>query len=268
MNNINHISVVIPCHQCAKTIDAAVSSAINQTLAPIEIILVENGSTDETLLILQSWQNKHPNIIKLEELAGTGASAARNKGTQLACGEYIAFLDADDVWHPQKLELQLDVMLREGAVISGHVYQPIKDESFDRIVEGKSSHFVMYSVCDMLISNRVSTPTVMLKKSYFSPFDERLQRCEDWKCWVEIMAAAYANILFLPLTLAAGSKPSLGHSGLSANVGEMHVDMLRAIHFLTESKHINYLQGMAASLLERVKFPLRLIKLRLFKTNA
>ena len=268
MNNINHISVVIPCHQCAKTIDAAVSSAINQTLAPIEIILVENGSTDETLLILQSWQNKHPNIIKLEVLAGTGASAARNKGTQLACGEYIAFLDADDVWHPQKLELQIDAMLCENAVISGHVYQPIKDESFDRIVEGKPSQFLTYSVRDMLISNRVSTPTVMVKKSCFVQFDERLQRCEDWKCWVEIMTAGHESILFLPLVLAAGSKPSLGHSGLSANVAEMHIDMLRAIHFLKESKHLSHLQGVAASLIENVKFPLRLIKLRLFKTNA
>lgn len=267
MNNINHISVVIPCHQCAKTIDAAVSSAINQTLAPIEIILVENGSTDETLLILQSWQNKHPNIIKLEELAGTGASAARNKGTQLACGEYIAFLDADDVWHSQKLELQLHAMLRENALICGHLYQPVKDESFERTVEGMPSQFLTYSVRDMLISNRVSTPTVMLQKSCFIPFDERLQRCEDWKCWVEIMANIDANILFLPINLAAGSKPSLGHSGLSANVAEMHADMLRAIHFLMESKHISYLQGIAAGLIERAKYPLRLIKLKLLKFN-
>jgi glycosyltransferase involved in cell wall biosynthesis len=200
-------------------------------------------------------------------LAGIGVSAARNEGAQLASGEYIAFLDADDVWHPQKLALQLDAMLRQNAVISGHVYQPIKDESFDRILEVKPSHFVTYSVADMLISNRVSTPTVMLKKSCLVPFDERLQRCEDWKCWVEIMAAADTNIIFLPVTLAAGSKPSLGHSGLSANVGAMHVDMLRAIHFLMESKHISYLQGMAASLLERAKYPLRLIKLKLLKSN-
>lgn len=268
MNNINHISVVIPCHQCAKTIDATVSSAINQTLAPIEIILVENGSTDETNCILQSWQNKYPNIIKVVVLAGTGASAARNKGVQLARGEYIAFLDADDVWHHQKLALQLDAMTRKNAVISGHLYQQIKNESFSHSVEGNISKFSMYSICDMLISNRTSTPTVMLKKNCFVPFDERLQRCEDWKCWVEILATTNAEILFLPLTLAAGSKPSLGHGGLSANVGEMHIDMLRAIHFLKESKHINYLQGMAASLLERVKFPLRLINLRLFKTNA
>lgn len=262
------ISVVIPCHQCAQTIDAAVSSAINQTLAPLEIILVENGSIDETLRILQSWHNRYPNVIKLEVLASTGASAARNKGVELACGEYIAFLDADDVWHPQKLELQLDAMVHDNAVISAHSYQPIKGESFDHsIIEGKAFKFIRHSVSDMLISNRTSTPSIMLKKSYFVPFDVRLQRCEDWKCWVEIMAVVDTNILFLPLTLAAGSKPSLGHGGLSADVSQMHVDMLRAIHFLVESKHISYLQGIVAILIEYAKYPLRLIKLKLLKSN-
>ena len=262
------ISIVIPCHQCAETIDATVRSAINQTLKPLEIILVENGSTDETLHFLQSWQNKYPNIIKVVAIEAIGASAARNRGVHLAYGEYIAFLDADDVWHPQKLELQLDAMVQDNAVISAHSYQPIKDESFDRgIIEGKAFKFIRHSVSDMLISNRTSTPSIMLKKSYFVPFDVRLQRCEDWKCWVEIMAVVDTSILFLPLTLAAGSKPSLGHGGLSANVGQMHIDMLRAIHFLMESKHISYLQGIFAILIECAKYPIRLIKIKLLKSN-
>ena len=260
------VSVVIPCYCCDSTIIQAVDSVCQQSYLPLEIILIDDASIDDTLNRLESLKQKYTNLVKLIYLEkNVGVSAARNKGVLLAKGDFIAFLDADDVWHPQKLALQLEAMLQENAGLSGHLYQATKNESFEHNIVAKSSKLITYSVPDMLISNRIATPTVIIKKSYFVPFDERLKRCEDWKCWVEIMVSNNTKILFLPIVLSAGGKPSLGSGGLSADVGAMHLDMLRAITYLVQSKHVSYLYGLIACVLEQIKYPLRLIKLKLFK---
>lgn len=100
------VSVVIPCYNSAKYINQAVSSVLSQTLRPLEIIVVDDGSTDETPEILASFGNS----IKIIRQTNSGVSAARNKGIEAARGEFISFLDADDFFlDPAKLEEQLAI---------------------------------------------------------------------------------------------------------------------------------------------------------------
>lgn len=98
------VSIIIPTYNSGKTIIQTIESVKNQTYTNYEIIVVDDGSTDGTVEILKTIKG-----IKLITQANQGVSAARNRGIEEAKGDYIAYLDSDDLWHPQKLEIQLKV---------------------------------------------------------------------------------------------------------------------------------------------------------------
>src|SRR4051812_11622105 len=98
----NTYSIVIPAYNAAKTIIASLESCLKQTRLPEEIIVVDDGSTDDTLSILQTRFAKDVRIISLPK--NSGPAAARNAGIATASSRFIVFQDADDVWHPKKLE--------------------------------------------------------------------------------------------------------------------------------------------------------------------
>lgn len=98
------VSVVIPTYNREETIRRAVASALNQTLDDIEVIVVDDGSTDDTIAVLDEIEDHRLTVI--EHIENRGGSAARNTGIEHCSGEYIAFLDSDDEWLPKKLELQ------------------------------------------------------------------------------------------------------------------------------------------------------------------
>ena len=93
-------SVIIPAYNAATSLQQSIDSALHQTLLPLEIIVINDGSTDETAMVTKKYGN---NIIYLEQ-ANAGQGAARNAGLSVARGELIAFLDADDYWMPTFLE--------------------------------------------------------------------------------------------------------------------------------------------------------------------
>lgn len=98
------ISVVIPNYNCGAFLRECLDSVISQTYRNIEIIVVDDGSTDNSLAVLSGYLDS----ISLTKTSNKGASSARNLGISLARGEFIAFLDSDDVWKPRKLELQIN----------------------------------------------------------------------------------------------------------------------------------------------------------------
>jgi|688.fasta_scaffold364187_1 glycosyltransferase involved in cell wall biosynthesis len=100
---MSRISVVIPCYNRADIVSRAIQSAKAQTVAPYEIIVVDDGSKDGSAEVAKRFGG---NVIVIEQ-ENKGAAAARNRGIQYALGEWIAFLDSDDEWHPNKLELQI-----------------------------------------------------------------------------------------------------------------------------------------------------------------
>ncbi|HMG10232.1 MAG TPA: glycosyltransferase family A protein [Mucilaginibacter sp.] len=111
------ISVIIPCHNCEGFINRSVDSVLNQTYQDVEIILVNNNSSDNSLELLNRYQSEFPNKIFVFEESKKGAPAARNHGLYKARGEWIQFLDADDELSPDKLQGQLNIALATGADI-------------------------------------------------------------------------------------------------------------------------------------------------------
>ena len=97
------VSVVVPAYNYARYLPKAIDSALGQTHPPLEVIVVDDGSTDDTPRVLAAYADR----IRVIRQANQGAGAARNAGIAAARGEYVAFLDSDDLWHPRKLELQL-----------------------------------------------------------------------------------------------------------------------------------------------------------------
>lgn len=117
------ISVVIPCHNSAGFVSKAIDSVLNQTHNKFEIILVENNSSDNTVNILNEYQLRYPEKIRVTYESKKGAPAARNRGLREAAGEWIQFLDSDDELLPAKLEMQFQLgTISMADLVSGSCY--------------------------------------------------------------------------------------------------------------------------------------------------
>lgn len=117
----NRVSVVIPAHNAEKYLGEAIESILRQIYVPFQIIVVDDGSTDETERVARSFPQ-----IEYSKQAQQGAGAARNHGVELARGEFLAFLDADDLWSSDKLALQMAAFAENSAdktMIFGYVRQ-------------------------------------------------------------------------------------------------------------------------------------------------
>ena len=111
--SLKKVSVIIPNYNYGRYISAAVESALSQTYGNLEVIVVNNGSTDDSLKILRVFEDR----IKLIDQQNLGQSGARNSGLSHASGDYIAFLDADDYWHPNKIERQISLFTQETQLV-------------------------------------------------------------------------------------------------------------------------------------------------------
>jgi glycosyltransferase involved in cell wall biosynthesis len=119
------VSIIIPSYNSKKYVRETVQSALNQSYSPIEIILVDDGSTDETNVFFSEFEKQGVICIAQEN---AGASSARNTGLAIAKGDYIQFLDADDVLHPNKIERQVGQMQLENADLSFTAWENFVDD--------------------------------------------------------------------------------------------------------------------------------------------
>jgi glycosyltransferase involved in cell wall biosynthesis len=240
------VSVVIPCYRCADTIGRAVASIAAQTTRPAEVILVDDWSGDETPDRLHALKHEHPDgwiqVIALPENGGPGT--ARNAGWEQATQPYIAFLDADDAWHPQKIEIQYGWMsAHPEAALSGHACRQVKgvgDEQVgSRLVPGEVA-FRPVSPRQLLLSNRFSTPSVMLKRSLPHRFLPGKRHSEDFLVWCELCLDGHP-CYSSDAPLALLYKAAFGEGGLSGNLGKMQNGEMDAYRRLRDSGRINRL---------------------------
>ncbi len=140
------VSVIIPCFNCENTIIRAVNSVFKQTWQPKELILIDDGSTDESLSRLYDLRDHlGSSWIRILELRNNnGPGAARNAGWEAATQPYLAFLDADDAWHPCKVEIQLKYMQENSEMaITGHHMKWLRKERLQH-------HFLIRTISNML----------------------------------------------------------------------------------------------------------------------
>jgi glycosyltransferase involved in cell wall biosynthesis len=202
------VSVVIPTYNSAQLVGEALKSVIHQTYSHHEIIVVDDGSTDNTKDVLRLFGDR----IQYIHQENLGPSAARNAGIRAAEGEYICFLDADDLWLPTKLEVQVSFMERRediGLVFSDHEEFDSTGVVLESFLAAKSFYSEIISsepikdaFIKLAMENFISTPTVMVRSQCFKKtglFDETLKSVEDRDLWFRM--SAYFQIACLPVVL-------------------------------------------------------------------
>ena len=236
-----HVSVIIPTYNRKHTLKRAIQSVYIQSLPPFEIIVVDDGSNDGT----KEWvKQKYPDIKYIYQ-KNSGVSSARNKGIKIARGDWIALLDSDDEWLPNKLneqinriKLNLDVKILHSNEIwirnGVRVNQMKKHKKF--------GGYIFEKCLDMC---RISPSSVMLKKAIFNDigtFDESLKVCEDYDLWLRITSKYPVCFLDIPLIKKYG-----GHSDqLSKAHDGIEFYRIQSLQKILESKILSKPQTLLA----------------------
>lgn len=252
------VSVIIPCYRCHSTIERAVTSVLNQVALPAEIVLVEDCSNDEGKTrsaldaILRRYQG-HVRIISISLPENRGAGEARNAGWALATQQLVAFLDADDSWHPSKLAIQAGWMLANPEYrLSCHESQICDNERLLVLPHGAMRQQEL-SLLGLLIKNDIATRTVMLRRSIAERFPDAVRYAEDYQLWLRvILNGGLAMRLCLPL--ACSYKDDFGAGGLSQNLSAMHFGVLQCFKSLRKDRLISKPTFFLVTLLETLKY--------------
>lgn len=234
-----NVSVVIPCFNRKKTLSRSIDSVVNQTYKPSEIIIVDDGSTDGTRdFIIKSYPN-----IKYFFQPKKGVSSARNKGIRESSSDWVAFLDSDDEWLPQKLEKQINQLGKYSEIFISHtneiwirngvrVNQMKKHQKYGGYIFDKCLDICRISPSSVLIHKRVLKDVGV--------FDEALQVCEDYDLWLRITSKY--SVLFereLLIVKYGGHKDQL--SKVKEGIEQFRIQSLEkilALNHLTEDQFI------------------------------
>ncbi|MEH6450597.1 MAG: glycosyltransferase family 2 protein [Oleispira sp.] len=196
------VSVIIPTYNCFKYLPKAISSIFEQNIHNIEIIIIDDGSTDETWDWLCKESAKHPQI-KPYQTRSIGPSAARNYALNVATGEYTAFLDADDYWLPGKLQAQIDFHKSHPDIVlsfTNYLHVDLKHNdlgdcfgfwpSFSKIHTQSTHYEILKNPTAIIYSeNVIGTSCVMVSTRTIQDcgkFDVTLLSAEDWDMWLRL----------------------------------------------------------------------------------
>ena len=185
------ITIIIPTYNRANLLSRAIKSVLNQTFKDFELIVVDDGSTDNTAEVIKKFQEQDKRIRYIQHDKNKGTAATRNIGIKAAKGEYIAFLDSDDEWFPEKLEKQVSLFehsLRKNLGFVSCNYLEFYSESGREVLYRVPRHKSSLKV--LLESNTLcNSSNVMIKKEVFDNvghFDEKIKIGEDWDMWIRI----------------------------------------------------------------------------------
>ena len=222
-----NISVVIPSYNRKDFLKRSIDSAINQTKKPLEIIVVDDGSTDGTEAMIKSDYD----FVKFIKQKNKGVSAARNIGIKVSIGEWICFLDSDDEWKKDKLEKQINAMKSNPGYKFFHSNE-IWIKNGLRINQKKKHKKYGGDIFDKCLDMcRISPSSVMIDKTVFDEvgnFNEDLVVCEDYELWLRICDKYRVFFIDEPLIIKYG-----GHQGqLSYSIESIENHRIKALEYL------------------------------------
>jgi len=245
------VSVVIPAYNYGRYLAEAIDSALAQTYPPLEIIVVDDGSTDHTAEVIASYGRRVRGVFQ----ANAGVSAARNTGIDVARGEYLAFLDADDVWYPRKLELQMARFEADPSLGLVHAGLEVVDgegrtiELKTRGREGWISHDLLRLQEDVMVGpgSNIVVPRRIAQE--IGGFDQSLAPSEDWDFGYRI--AVRYHVAFVPMPLV---RYRLHGGGGHMNIRKMERGMMLAFEkaFSVPDPEVQALRRTAYGTLHRI----------------
>lgn len=230
-----------------------------------EVIIVNDGSTDGSAKIVEEYihQNAEGKFVFINQKNG-GVSKARNAGMKVAKGDYIAFLDADDIWMPEKTMKQMYFLENDSIDFITSLWNNVR-VSFPYVVN-PSNGLVEVSLKKLLLKVTGQTSTAIFKREVLEKiglFDEMQRYAEDANFWMRVTEHYKMYLLPEPLVIAGEGKKSFGHSGLSANLKEMEKGIQKNIAEMYRSKRINGVQFLFYFVISKLKYWVRPIRAKL-----
>lgn len=181
------VSVVMPTYNCGEYIAESIRSVVSQTVTDWEIQIVDDCSTDHTTEVLKPYLEQYPNIHYYRFSRKGGPAAARTEAIRRAAGKYIAFLDSDDLWTPEKLEKQIAFMKRSGAKFSCTAYRQVDTDGNDLHTVIAPPERTDYRKC-IRLSNPIGNLTVMYDQEALGKFDvPPIKKRNDFALWLQIL---------------------------------------------------------------------------------
>lgn len=245
------VSVILPFHNCEDTLVRSVRSVMDQTLPPAQVVLINDGSTDKSVECLEEFLQDHPDrdkvtLIHMEK--NQGVYVARNKGLDAATEEYLAFQDADDFWHPKKLEIQMEILKNNPDIYflchkvdvwptDKPIVWPERALQPDKLVP-IHPHVALWLT-------RLHTISVVMRNTPRYRFDENMWRGGDMLMWLE--AAFGEKSMRLKQTLSWKAKAHVGAAGLSGNLWKAELANQYSIRALARKGVISWPYALLVS---------------------
>lgn len=256
------VSVIIPMFNSENTIISTLKSVFNQTYENLELIIIDDGSTDESVDTVRNFLvNKVKFPFVLFKQKNKGPSSARNKGVELAKGKYIAFLDSDDKWLPRKTEIQIDYLEKHKEL---KMIGSLINNNFDD--SNKKFKPVSYNV--LLFKNFFLTPTVIVEKKIIrevNGFNINQKYSEDYYLWLKIARKYKSGIILSSLVICGDLKRTYGEKGLSSNLLRMEIGELSNYYRLFKNNllhkniFLNSILFLSSSIFSIIKFFKRVV---------
>jgi hypothetical protein len=264
--SISSVSVIIPCYCCSETIERAVQSIFQQTVLPREVILIEDCSPDESktkkkLESLEMFYSKNRPQVKFKSIfspVNAGPGAARNLGWNFSSSQYVAFLDADDSWMKNKLEVQYGWMNKHPNIfLSCHLTEFYANTRISNKIKNQVFNQTI-TLFDMLFSNKISTRSVMVKNNERYRFDNSARYSEDYSLWLRMISDGM-ECARINQYLAFTYKREYSKGGQSQNLLLMQIGEIKAITQLRKNGSIGIMLYAFCCLWSVLKFIKRVV---------
>lgn len=194
------VSIITPVYNAEAFIEQTIQSVIKQTYKNWELILVNDKSTDNSLSIIQPYIHAHSQVILINLKKNSGAAVARNKGLSYARGEYIAFIDSDDVWHPTKLSKQLQFM-QDNTYAFTYTDLALVDEKGETI-KGQVGVPKSFTYSQLLKNTAIACSTVVINRNQIGDFRmPDVRKGQDTATWLMLMRERQVRAHGLPNVL-------------------------------------------------------------------
>ena len=180
------VSVIMPAWNAAAFMARSIDSVLAQSRKQLELVIVDDCSTDDTAAVIERYARADSRVRPLRLASNSGVATARNAGIAAARGEYLAFLDSDDWWHPRKLELQIEQMRRSGIRVSYCTYQRVAEDGRVLSTVRPPAHL---SHADLLRSNFIGNLTGVYERSLGVAEFLKLGH-EDYVFWLQMVRRA------------------------------------------------------------------------------
>lgn len=239
------VSIIMPSYNTAKYIDETINSVLKQTYTEWELIIVDDCSTDETDAVVSKYLTDE-RIKYLKNEVNSGAAITRNRALREASGKWIAFLDSDDLWQPEKLEKQLKFMVDGGVAFSFSDYEVIDDVGSVKTVFVPRKD--LYNYKDILKSCSIGCLTVIYNAEILGKvfMPENAPKREDFACWLSILKTGVSAVC-LHICLAKYRVHSHSVSSSKLRMVKYQWNVYRKVEKISLFKSVFYLFSWAVS---------------------